>query len=661
MKILKRFTLLLLIIFNSVLLQAYDLSGKTPEAQLFADALCRGDFYLCRDLLEDPDSNINLGSDFNDLLGNHVFSAYGGFYRDAESPSFYLKKEPFRIINLLLDAGVNLYNINLWEKFPVRSTPEVRSLADRMLSEGADYGFREWFEKSIQSTMEYYKWLSLSDTKISAESHQVENPIISMTLFSNIELTEAIRETNTYAYDCALEEIRKRSIEGLFDCKNQIYNYFLELRSNGNNRDQAEDMKYILFLLEDRRIIPYLLYESLFHYSYNTSEEELYKTRYLIQRLDNKLYDAVYSEKLNRDSLIKLSEILIPYFNGKKSLFTVISETTDEDPHVIDVLTKYASTDESFISEIIKKQSDFETDLRFGEGNVRLKAISLLSLTESGTEFLKEYLFKTWSPAIFDSIASLIDLPDSSENRSRLSEAISKWGKRSYCTDQDLALNYLLNTKIKWGDESYFDDLRNNRIVDFSTFEYSMLAKIFEGDDALEILIQNSPFEGNQYNSYYKDRYFAYTRHNAGNGATIKGDYYITSYFKDFFSEKPDESLNLPFKEEIKDFCSWEYPLRRISAERELTITSTFSTKDVVIQGVILLSSEQELTLSIYDDMGNVMGRILLQNTDSTDCWRSFRIPLGLVDFQKKQKTFFLRNSTYNELIVPEIYLLIKE
>lgn len=650
-----------LLIIRTMTLSAVILKGYTDNAQLFADALSAGDYYLCNTMLNDPAVEINLDSDFNDMLFNHVFRIYNE-QRNAEP--YYIRNEPLKIAELLMNRGVSISNLTIWSLYPEGWSPQAENLARKIYEEN-NYDMESWLSTAAIYSSNYYDWLTEEFPDSNAAKPEKNAELLSMQDLSDEELMIQVKRfyDGIHIYECALEETRRRCADSSFSLTEEIYQLYDKIKDNYHMRNKKKDMERILYLAEDKRIIPGLLthgYRCSYVYSYEYSDKPHREVSYLIKNLDKNLWDAIYNDdapSLSRDDMEALAELFEPYYSGNIDVVEVISNENIRNVKVSDIAVKYASKYDCYKEYLSSNLPQFEKNLRFGSGYVRYKAISNLSMNDEGQTFLQDYIFKTWDPQIFFKISGSVEFSDTEENREKLKDSFRRWNKRSYCNEQDKVLKIILRQLITWKDDEFLDFIVNASGISREEKAFSLLVSGFEGDNAINILNKYSPFDNR---SYYINRYFPYVFHNPDRILVVDDKHYSVLFFKDFYSDKPEESLSLPYSEVLSNIQSVSNYLRKIGPERKLEVSASINkSHSGFLQGVIKIEADTSLNLVVLNQEEKIIGQAVISNGDSVTCWRNFRIYLGNVELSGSEKYLYLRTSSGEELTVPELKLYI--
>lgn len=412
------------------------LTGDTPEAQLFAEGLTMGNHYLCTELLSDPDVHIDLKRDFNDLLMKHVFStAFSGrevFVYDRErSHPYYLREGCIRNAKLLYEEGISITNIDIWQFFPTEWSPEAEALAREFHEVSPVSSWSQWAKSASSRNGHYYEWLASLGFSMGERQDLSGRVSYDHSKLTDSELVAKLNDyEDLWEIYSICDELLERCVSGNFSEGDSLFDSYENLNSQWSI---IREVRIMLYALGERRIIPSLFKDS-------TIREESFKYRFLIKKLDPELYATLFTEAedhglneydLSLDVLRDLSGILEPYYLGEVSLYDMASNATSQYAIVRQLAGDYAVHFDEYLSQLESSLPEMEDTLRFGAGSERYRAIEKLCRMDEGKIFLKEYLFVTWDPEIFNAITSHIVFEEGDLSRETIESAKLKWKDRS--------------------------------------------------------------------------------------------------------------------------------------------------------------------------------------------------------------------------------------
>lgn len=260
----KKVFLILLICFGINSIHSGELRGKTSDSELFAKAVNYGDYYLCKSLLDDPEVDINLKEDFNDNVFRYVFDTslnVDNFTYNSEEV-YYISQERIKIFALLLSNNLSLEKVRVWDYFPVIWSPEAQEIAEIIYKLKPFKKSDLWVMRASSISEEYDDWIKEKGVEVETPDSYPKVAIQSMEGKTDTQLLEGVKDMLYYSRTAALEEVRARSVNGTFTLHEELYNHTVKLRGVSYTQYDVRKLESTLFLLNDKRIIPNLLYDS---------------------------------------------------------------------------------------------------------------------------------------------------------------------------------------------------------------------------------------------------------------------------------------------------------------------------------------------------------------------------------------------------------------
>ena len=439
------------------------LHAETPESQLFYDGILSGNSYVCEMMLNDPEIQIsNILKEMSDLPMKHVFSACIAAGELSSRPRkegalYYVRPSSIRNAEILMDQGVSVSNIDIWQVFPAEWSPEAEALAKRIYKISPFGSYHRWPRTAALYDNHYREWVESLGVKPGAVV-DLSGASWNLDELSDLELINKLGDYyDLYELYCIFDTLMARCASGVFTEGERLFEAF-DVRANSKwgLSQTTEEMKYMLHALGDRRIIPYLLTTGR-----GERDSQKFRNRYLIKSLDPDLYMTLFPQdpedepqlyELESFNLKKIAEALEPYYRGEADAAATLSLDFGRYRTVRTVMNNYFSSIAG--EELEKGIPEWENTLRMGRGEERIAAAEKLAFSEKGKTVLKSYLFETWSPDLFLYIFKIVSFDGSEESLEEMvSAAQLRWRERS-CYEKNKVLSNLdlLNKKITEGE-----------------------------------------------------------------------------------------------------------------------------------------------------------------------------------------------------------------